>query len=586
MEKNIMLAFVSPVSVVSLNSPIIYSDIGGKSYTAIQTNESAIIYVARMLGASSLAKIFLIVSDSVKYGKAPPENEFGDVTHLEFLRRRIAKEFPQLAEKFSAQEYSEEGNGSSKLEKNILQIAKIADTVTNFARENPGDEIIVHVDITGGFRHTSMLMMSIIQLLRYRGIKVGEVLYSDSTSRVVYRVTEIQRMFSLINGADEFVKFGSVEALSDYFGESPPPAVKDLLEAMRDFSEAIKICRTSVIESELENLGRHIKTFRENPDKDLKSELFAKIIDTIEFEYGNLINGKGDRFDIIRWCMEKGFWQQAMTLCTEWLPEEIVERKIYAPQNLKVIQNAELEGANFGRNWQQQLVIAYQGAEKFPDKNSEVDEFCKDLREVLKTYPTKKIGDEEIFGGLKKFFADYDAAEIPFELCRRGKLRVVELKKKFPALSDALQAIYDERKKNPTYGKFFFEFLQNLDYKKIPQLLSGLPSEKILKLFKIDRAKIPEKISDSAEKLESKWENREKIYRELFDKKIACSELDEQSALGFLRGYYEIRNERNQINHANARATKKISDLKPMIESYLAALEKIKKTPLCISRNG
>ena len=43
----------------------------------------------------------------------------------------------------------------------------------------------------------------------------------------------------------------------------------------------------------------------------------------------------------------------------------------------------------------------------------------------------------------------------------------------------------------------------------------------------------------------------------------------------FLKDYYEIRRERNQVNHANAQATKTISDLKPMIENYLTALEKI-----------
>ena len=66
--------------------------------------------------------------------------------------------------------------------------------------------------MTGGFRHSSMMMLSIMQLLKYRGIKIGEVLYSDPNKNnpIVYQATEIQRMFTLITGADEFVKFGSV----------------------------------------------------------------------------------------------------------------------------------------------------------------------------------------------------------------------------------------------------------------------------------------------------------------------------------------------------------------------------------------
>ena len=590
MEKNIMLAFVSPVNVRSLNEPIIYPEIQGKAYTAIQTNESAVAYVERMLRPkNSLSKIFLIASDSVRRQKVPLENEFGDVTHLEFLQRRIAKAFPELVGKFSVQNYSEEGEGSTKLEKNILQIARISDAVTEFANEHCAEEVVVHADMTGGFRHTSMFMLSIIQLLRYRGIKIGEVLYSEPQSREIYRVTEIQRMFSLIAGADEFVKFGSVEALREYFGANPPAAVKKLLEAMNHFSEAIKICRTSAIEHELQNLGQHIKTFREYPDKDLKSELFAKIIDTIEREYGSLIGGTATRPDIIRWCMRKGFWQQAMTLCTEWLPEEIVARGICLPKDEVVIKNAGREGRSFGRNWQQQLVIAYQGAETVTAGDDDVRRFCKRLRTVLNDYSPKKIEDFGHFDKLNKFFAEYGKGEIPFRLCKGGRIRIADFKKKFPHLFAALQAIYDERKKDLNYQKNFSHYLQMMYYDKIPQVLLSLPNERLLELFNIDRSKIAADESESVEKAETKWENREKVYRELFAKKIIRSSFDEQTALKFLHDYYNIRRERNQVNHANAQASKTIADLKPLIENYLDALEKIsspKKTAATLSRNG
>lgn len=578
MEKNIMLAFVSPVSARSLQSPIKYPDIQGKPYEAIQTNESAIIYVERMLGEknSSLDKIFLIASDMVKNEKAPSENEFGDVTHLEFLTRRLRKKFPHLTEKFSIQNYSEEGSGSTKLEKNILQIAGIADAVTDFALQNSNDKIKVHADMTGGFRHTSMLMLSVIQLLKYRGIEIGEVLYSEPTDRVVYRMTEIQRMFSLINGADEFVKFGSVDALRDYFGKNPPSAVKELLKAMNRFSDAIKICRTSAIEEELKNLGQHIEAFRENPDKDLQSALFAKIIDTIELEYGKLICTAGSRLEIIRWCIRKGFWQQAMTLCTEWLPEEIIDRKICMPRDLIIAKNAELEGISRGRNWQQQLIMAYNGKEKSFGKISDDDiaDFCKGLRNELANFSRGTAVDpNNLYGELKKFLAEYSAGKNTFEACCSGKIMITPFKKKLPALANVLQAIYDDKKKNIGYHKNFYQFLQTVNYDKIPKTLASFNAEVLLTLFKVDKKKILPK--SLGEKSESKWENREKDYREMFEKKIIHTDLDEETALKFLKHYYEIRRERNQINHANERATKKISELKTMIENYLDELEKV-----------
>lgn len=220
MEKNIMLAFVSPVSPNSLKTPIVYK-IHGESYTAIQTNESAIAYVERMLGADSIARIFLIASSFVKSGKIPTvkieKPPLPAVTHLEFLKRRITAEFPHLADRFTEIDYSD---ASDSLEKNILQIAEIADAVTAYAQNFPADKIIVH--------------------------------------------------------------------------------------AMNNFSDAIKICRTATIQDDLKNLGEQIQKFRATGSKDLKSELFAKIVDRIEAEYGDLIRGGANRFDIIRWCMHKG----------------------------------------------------------------------------------------------------------------------------------------------------------------------------------------------------------------------------------------------------------------------------------------
>lgn len=566
MAKNIMLAFVSPVSAYYLSNPITYADIQGRPYTAIQTNESAIVYVERMLGAQSLSKIFLIASDFVKLNKVP-ENEFGNVTHLEFLRRRMLKEFPQLAEKFSVQDYSDE---SGALDKNILQTAEIADAVMKFASQC-GEKVIVHADITGGFRYASMLMLSIIQLLRYRGIKIGEVLYSDPTSRIVYSVAEIQRMFTLITGADEFVKFGSAEALNEYFGDNPPPAANDLLAAMNRFDEAIKICRTSAIEDELKNLGQHIRTFREHPDKDLKSELFAKIIDTIEREYGKLIGGATERLEIIRWCMSKGFWQQAMTLCTEWLPDELVARKICTPKDSAVIRLCESKSRDKKRTWQQYFIIDY----KIADKNSDVKECGNELRNILNRSAPSKICDAEIFAELKKFFREHAQAENFFTQCKYRVINFNAFKQRYPKLAAALQTIYDMRRADPAYKKNFYGFLDTIDFAKIPMFLSTMPEEKLFELFKIDRDQM--QALKSTDNAANAWEARAKEYRTMFEQKIIRTALDVDAALKFLQGYYELRRDRNQINHADAKGTKTIAELKPQIENYLAALEQVPK---------
>lgn len=577
--KEILIAFVSTVSEKFINSPIIYPNINGKPYAAIQTNEAAIIYLARMFGANSLEQIFLIASDKVKDNSNRIETEFGNVTHLEFLKHRIEKEFPDLAEKFFEIDYSDSEENFDGLKKNILQIAQIADAVTNYAKNFPDEKIRVHADMTGGFRHTSMLMLSIIQLLKYRGFETGEVLYSDPSKKIVYRANEIQEVSLLITGADEFVKFGSVDALREYFGKNPGAAPAELLDAMNRFSDAIKICRTSAIEDELKNLGQHIKTFRESKNKDIKSELFSKIIDTIESEYGSLISGNASRADIIRWCMKKGFWQQAITLCTEWLPEEIVNRGIFFPKNEFVGKDAEIFGKNFGRNGKQTFIINYSktNTEQISKEFREI--FIKNLRNILQRLPNDAIIPPiiEEYGDLKNLAAEYDRARNLFRLYKLKKISLNELKKKYPAVYYALHGIFEDAQNNPSFRKNFGEFLHSFNYDSLFQRLYTMKDETLEKIFRIDKNKAADFVlknySEIAEKNLPNWENRKKIYKEMLDKGVATSKLQNREKIfELLGGYYELRQARNHINHANTNSEEEISSLKIKIENYLNKL--------------
>lgn len=570
MGKNIMLAFVSVVSAFRVKNPVNYSDIQGKPYTSIQTNESAIVYVERMLKDDSLSKIFLITSDKVKNDFVDSETEFGKIKHLEFLKRRIVKEFPQLQDRFVELDYSDD----AELEINISQIAEIADAVTNYAKNFPNEEIKIHADMTGGFRHTSMLMLSVIQLLKYRGIDIGEILYSDPDKKMVYRANEIQKVFTLITGANEFVKFGSVETLQEYFDKNPIPATAELLKAMQRFSEDIKICRTADIEKDLKNLGNQIKIFRETKSKDVKSELFAKIIETVETEYGILIKDNATHTDIIRWCMKKGFWQQAMTLCTEWLPLEIINRKIFEPANKLIEKDAENDGITFGREWQQHFIIAYRRKNKLQVESELLNIFCKDLQNILKKLPND-IDENSIakdYGNLKNLIEEHPKGYGAFSLCVKGKLPIDHFKSKYPFMYNAFKFLYDEKPNR----KKFFEFICTLDYEKFFLTIAELSDESLLKLLHINKTLAINLTMKKIERTnEPKWKNRASIYREMLKNGIAKSKLNNQEKiLHLLNGYYEIRRERNNLNHANSNKRKEISELEKMIVTYLDEIEK------------
>ena len=80
--------------------------------------------------------------------------------------------------------------------------------------------------------------------MEYQKITIGKILYSNFESHTVDEVNEIYNLFDLIAGAEEFVRFGSVDAIQNYFkGRNIPPVLQELLDAMNQFAQVIKISR-------------------------------------------------------------------------------------------------------------------------------------------------------------------------------------------------------------------------------------------------------------------------------------------------------------------------------------------------------
>ena len=175
-----------------------------------------------------------------------------------------------------------------------------------------------------------MMMLDVIQLLEYSGLKIGKIMYSNynniQKTGKVEEVKNIYDLFQLISGVEEFTNFGSVKVLKNYYAshaEKVSPALEKLKNAMGNFAESIKLCRYGQFKKAVENLHDAINDF--SADKDNLNDIFmARLIDRIKQEYEMLIATRGaDDLKIIRWCIEKGYLQQALTLYTERIPEYI-----------------------------------------------------------------------------------------------------------------------------------------------------------------------------------------------------------------------------------------------------------------------
>ena len=182
----------------------------------------------------------------------------------------------------------------------------------------------------------------------------------------------------------------------------------------------------------------------------------------------------------------------------------------------------------------------------------------------------------------KKLIEEFDKGHGFFSFCKSGRFNFNDLQGKYPLLHLAIKNIYEDYKNRPIlYKKDFRGFLNTFDYDNLFVELSKIKNpQKLLDTLQIDKNSAVTAVLQGEEKISAqskpKWTNRKKIYSEMLDSGAGTSKLnDRQKIFELLHEFYNIRQERNQINHATEVSRKEISDLKNMIESYLDKIEKI-----------
>ncbi|WP_302357223.1 TM1812 family CRISPR-associated protein [uncultured Megasphaera sp.] len=356
--KHIMLLFLSEVHLNRDRTLSVsrYKNLDGTMIYCVQTNESAVRRTADVLQKQG-DRLDCLFYFSTK--RTQEEicyiDDVGDertMTHEDLFLERVRSFVPHCIRI----DYDER----SQTEESIRQVLQMADTIRTFMEELSWQpqEVALHADFTGGFRHASMMMLSVMQLLKYRGIRTMGVLYSNRYEEQVENVNDIYRMFNLISGADEFINFGSTREIMAYMeGAKQTAETKLLLETMRDFTNAVRICRTGKIAPLAKKLQEALRNFEQAGAVSLQEKIFLRILEVFKWEYGSLLKEDFTNFDIIRWCVEKGYLQQAMTLCSEWIPREIVGRRIFYPVKDSIIADCNRQKANY-QTWQQYFLNA------------------------------------------------------------------------------------------------------------------------------------------------------------------------------------------------------------------------------------
>ena len=126
---------------------------------------------------------------------------------------------------------------------------------------------------------------------------------------------------------------------------------RELLRTIEHVATGIQLCSIPEFENNLTKLGELLKKRKENPDPSGYHSLLNLFIENIEHNYQGLLDENRTVMDEIRWCLEKGFYQQVLTLIEGKIPEYLHENGMFC-FDLEIGRIADRVSGNFETiNW-------------------------------------------------------------------------------------------------------------------------------------------------------------------------------------------------------------------------------------------
>lgn len=207
--------------------------------------------------------------------------------------------------------------------------------------ENQKSNIHLYIDYNGGPRYVAFMQVILAQFLKTRHVELEQIITMNFDNKEDEKIP-IQNLLpifdstNLIGKVNEYINYGRIEGLKEYFKNACSNEIDKLLEQMEKFSNNLQLCRTGYIMSHAQELSEQLDEFvqemkKENQEDDKKEntykQLFTYVIEDIQKEFQLLLTGKLP--DIIKWCVDKGYIQQALTFCSEQLPQYLWNEGIF-----------------------------------------------------------------------------------------------------------------------------------------------------------------------------------------------------------------------------------------------------------------
>lgn len=202
-------------------------------------------------------------------------------------------------------------------------MSKLLECLNEIASKD--SEVKVYLDIHGGLRENQVILDAVVSLLKISDIELADVLYAEhNRGKKLCSVRSVKKSFGIydfVSGVNEFLSFGRSKSL-EAFDSASGMNNKEFVSKIKDVSNSIQLCQMDNFMKELKKLNEvvsksnnntYIGMFNSELRKSYDVRMFGKdynLIDLAKQGKNNYINFACQ----LKWCMEKDFIQQALTL--------------------------------------------------------------------------------------------------------------------------------------------------------------------------------------------------------------------------------------------------------------------------------
>lgn len=205
---------------------------------------------------------------------------------------------------------------------------------------NNGKKIDLYIDVQGGVRASTTQINAIVELLSSQGVTIKGRYANNykygSLEHEIKSVDDEYATYELVTAMEIFRKYGRGEQLRTYFDAEKNGFSKQLLTAIDFASDAIGLCDVVRFDEAIDKIATLDELYRE----DSVTATLKIIYQDIREDYATIINAKDRAVEQIRWCKNKGFYQQALTILESKMPQVLSQRGIiYHARNSEGVIN-------------------------------------------------------------------------------------------------------------------------------------------------------------------------------------------------------------------------------------------------------